>query len=126
MTAPAQYGVNVVGDVLVNRTADGVDLKAVWTEFRDLLDVWNKERTGSTDLLAFRTTATGEAVPQNVAVPSFERSTELGVPRGANVPGDASLLGYRFEDFDLAGRFSWKFLRDADLRQVESVMNGVL
>lgn len=127
MTAPhAQYGVNVVGDVLVNKTADGVDLNAVWTEFRDLLDLWNKERTSITDLLAFRTTATGEAVPQNVAVASFEQATEMGVPRAANVPGDALLLGHTFRDFDLAGRFSWKFLRDADLRQVESVMNGVL
>jgi hypothetical protein len=126
-TAPsAQYGINVVGDVLVNRTADGVDLNAVWTEFRDLLDLWNRERTSLTDLLIFKTTATGEAVPQNVAIPSFERATELGVPRGANVPGDALLLAYRFDDFDLAGRFSWKFLRDADTRQIESVMNGIL
>ena len=63
-TAPTvQYGINVVGDVLVNQTADGADLNAVWTEFRDLLALWNKERTSLTDLLIFRTTATGEAVP---------------------------------------------------------------
>jgi hypothetical protein len=126
-TAPnAQYGINVVGDVLVNQTADGVDLNAVWTQFRDLLALWNKERSSLTDLLIFRTTATGEAVPQNVQVASFERATELGVPKGANLPGDALLLGYRFDDYDLAGRFSWKFLRDADRRQVEAVMNGIL
>lgn len=126
-TAPnAQYGINVVGDVLVNQTADGVDLNAVWTEFRDLLGLWNRERTSLTDLMVFRTTATGEAVPQNVAVASFERATELGVPKGANLPGDALLLGYRFDDYDLAGRFSWRFLRDADRRQVDAVMNGIL
>ncbi|MDT5259074.1 MAG: hypothetical protein QOD10_4154, partial [Mycobacterium sp.] len=69
MTAPnAQYGVNVRGDVLVDRTADGVDLNHVWDEFRDLLQLWNTERTSLTDLLMFKTTATGEAVPQNVAV----------------------------------------------------------
>lgn len=126
-TAPnTQYGTNTGGDVLVNQTADGVDLNAVWTEFRDLLTIWNDERTRLTDLLAFRTTATGEAVPQNIAIPSFERATELGVPKGAHPPGDALLLGYPFYDFDLAGRFSWKFLRDADVRQVESVMNSIL
>jgi hypothetical protein len=57
-------------------------------------------------MLIFGTTATGEAVPQNVAIRSFEQATELGVPRSANVPGDALLLGYQFRDFDLAGRFS--------------------
>jgi len=126
-TAPnTQYGTNTSGDVLVNQTADGVDLNAVWTEFRDLLSIWNDERTRLTDLLTFRTTATGEAVPQNIAIPSFERATELGVPKGAHPPGDALLLGYNFHDYDLAGRFSWKFLRDADVRQVESVMNSIL
>jgi hypothetical protein len=35
-------------------------------------------------------------------------------------------MGYPFRDTDLAGRFSWKFLRDADRRQVEAVMNGIL
>jgi len=35
-------------------------------------------------------------------------------------------MGHPFRDTDLAGRFSWKFLRDADRRQVESVINGIL
>jgi hypothetical protein len=43
MTAP-QYGINVKGDVLVNATADGIDLNHLWDEFRDLLAIWNQER----------------------------------------------------------------------------------
>ncbi|HYY00870.1 MAG TPA: hypothetical protein VE908_15200, partial [Mycobacterium sp.] len=31
-----------------------------------------------------------------------------------------------FKDMDLASRFTWKFLRDADVRQVNSIMNSVL
>lgn len=125
MSAP-QYGTNVKDDVLVNQTSDGVDLNHVWEEFATLLDLWNRERSSLTDLLAFKTTATGEAVPQNVSVASFEEATEFGVPRSANMPGDSLLLGYQFKDLDLAGRFTWKFLRDADLRQVNAVMNGIL
>ncbi|MDT5044652.1 MAG: hypothetical protein QOG75_505, partial [Mycobacterium sp.] len=125
MTAP-QYGTNVKGDVLANQTSDGVDLNHVWEEFATLLDLWNKDRSSLTDLLAFKTTATGEAVPQNVSVASFEEATEFGVPKSANMPGDSLLLGYQFKDLDLAGRFTWKFLRDADLRQVNAVMNGIL
>jgi hypothetical protein len=126
-TAPTpQYGISVKGDVLVNQTACGVDLNALWDEFRDLLDVWNKERTSLTDLLVFDTTVSAEAVPQNGEVASFEEATELGVPKSANIPGNGLLVGYRFRDYDLAGRFGWRFLRDADVRQVRSVMDGIL
>jgi hypothetical protein len=76
--------------------------------------------------LTFKTTATAEAVPQNVATPSFEEATEHGVPKSATGPGDGLLLGYQFKDMDLASRFTWKFLRDADVRQVNSIMNSVL
>jgi hypothetical protein len=75
-----QYATLVKGDVLVNQTACGVDLNALWDEFRDLLDVWNKERTGLTDPLVFDTTVSAEAVPQNGEVASFEEATGLGVP----------------------------------------------
>ncbi|HTX96338.1 MAG TPA: hypothetical protein VME67_16630 [Mycobacterium sp.] len=125
MTTPV-YGTNQRADVLVNMTADGIDLNHLWDEFRDALDVWNAERQSVTDLLCFHTTATGEAVPQNFEVPSFEQATEYGVPKGALPPGTGLLMGYTFYDYDLAGRFSWKFLRDADSRQVRSVMDSIL
>ena len=125
MTAP-QYGIAVKGDVLVNQLADGVDLNAVWDDFAQILHIWNNERTSITDLLTFQTTVSGEAVPQTIAVDSFEDATELGVPKSAGPPGDALLLGYQFKDKDLAGRFSWRFLRDADRRQVDGILNGIL
>jgi hypothetical protein len=44
-TAPsAGYGINQRADVLVNQTADGVDLNHLWDEFADLLSVWNTEK----------------------------------------------------------------------------------
>ncbi|MDO2360993.1 hypothetical protein [Mycobacterium avium] len=119
------YGINVKGDVLVNQLADGSDLNAIYTEFADVLNVWNNERTNLTDLLKFDVTVSGEAVPQDMETGSFEEATELGVPKSASSP-TALPLGYTFKDFDLAGRFSWRFLRDADRRQVDSVMDGIL
>ena len=127
MTAPTpKMGINVKGDALVHSTADLIDLNAIWDEFRDLLDIWNHERMSLTDLLVFDTTANAEAVPQNAEIGSFEEATELGVPRSANIPGNGLIVGYRFRDYDLAGRFGWKFLRDADVRQVRAVMDGIL
>jgi hypothetical protein len=127
-TAPnPQYGISVRGDALrVASLRDGTDLDAVWQLFQDALTIWKNERSSITDLLTFKTTLHAEAVPQNFNVGSFEQATEQGVPRSANVPGNALLMGYKFKDHDLAGRFSWRFLRDADRRQVDAVINGVL
>ncbi|WP_082950291.1 MULTISPECIES: hypothetical protein [unclassified Mycobacterium] len=120
-----QYGINTKADVLVNQLADGTDLNKIWDEYAEALSAYNTERSSITDLLTFDTTAPGEAVPQNFDIGSFEESTDLGVPKGAGLPG-ALPLGYTFKDYDLAGRFSWRFLRDADRRQVDGVMNGIL
>ncbi|WP_239657106.1 hypothetical protein [Mycobacterium riyadhense] len=120
-----QYGINVQGDVLVNRLNDGTDLNAVWEEWRHLLNIWNNEKTKLTDLLIFKTTVSGEAVPQDMTIGSFEEATDLGVPKSVGSP-NALPLGYKFGDFDLASRFSWRFLRDADIRQVDAVFNGIL
>lgn len=119
------YGINVHGDVLVNQLADGSDLNAVYTEFADVLNVWNNERTSLTDLLKFNVTVSGEAVPQDMQTASFEDATELGIAKAASSP-TALPLGYTFKDKDLRGSFSWRFLRDADRRQVDSVMDGIL
>ncbi|SON62257.1 hypothetical protein MSIMFI_03778 [Mycobacterium simulans] len=119
-----QYGINVKGDVLVNQLRDGTDLNAVWDEMQTLLSLWNTERSSLTDLLTFRTTVSGEAVAQDMTLGSFEEASELGVPRSAGQP-NALPLGYTFRDFDLASRFSWKFLRDADTRQVDAIINGI-
>lgn len=127
-TAPAQYGIVGAAEVgpLLKSLGDGTDLASVWTEFIDLLDLWNKDRIALTDLLAFRTTKSGEAVPQNVSPALFEKATELGVSRAAGLPGDALMLGYKFDDYDLATRFTYRFLRSADVRQVRAIMSNIV
>ncbi|WP_258043808.1 hypothetical protein [Mycobacterium kansasii] len=123
-TGPA-HGIHTSADVLVDRTADGTDLNAMWDEFRDVLAIWNNERTSITDLLAFRTVVPAEAVPQNLAVGSFEEASELGVPKAAGV-GETIVVGFQFKDYDRASRLGWRFLRDSDIRQVRSVMDAIL
>lgn len=115
-----------LGAPVLSMLRDGTDLTAVWSEFSELLDYWNKERTKLTDLLALRTTLAGEAVPQNVTPALFEKSTELGSPRAVGTPGDSLMLGYMFDDFDLDARFSRLFLRGADVRQVRAIMDNIL
>lgn len=45
----AERGYNTEGDVLVNATADGVDLNAIWREQMAALAIFNEERTAWRD-----------------------------------------------------------------------------
>jgi hypothetical protein len=123
---PTQGGIVSSGDSLATHTADGVDLNDIWDLVIAAMDEWNNHRTQISDLLAFRTTVPGEAVPQGVSTPSFERLTEYGVPQSANVPADALILGYEFHDWGQATRFTWRALRQMTSDNVFSVINGVL
>ncbi|MCV7222951.1 hypothetical protein [Mycolicibacterium elephantis] len=123
-----QYGITTTGEVapVLSTLRDGTDLAAVWTEFSEVLDIWNKDRRKLTDLLAFRTVNAGEAVPQNITPALFEQATEIGVPQAAGTPGDSLMLGYQFTDYDIATRLTRLFLRGADVRQVRAIMDNIL
>lgn len=122
----AERGTNTQGDVLVSQTSDGTDLNTVWAEFLQTLDIYNQHRTALASLISYQTTRQIDAVPQSVAGAQFEVASEFGVPQGTRMPNDVLKLGYGFEDYDIASRFTWKYLRDADTRQVEAVHGSVL
>lgn len=122
----AERGYNTEGDVLVNATADGVDLNAIWREQMSALAIFNEERTALAKLLSYPTTLSADAVPQSLAGSSFERASEFGIPQGNRLPNDVLKLGYTFEDYDLASRYTWKFLRDSTADQVAAIFADVL
>jgi hypothetical protein len=113
-----QGGYHTAGDVLVDKTADGVPLERLWDDLRVLLDAWREKQDALTSLLAFQTTDIAEAIPQTLAKFAFEEASEFGVPK-AGQAGDSLLIGYDFRDYDRASRFTWKFLRDATARQID-------
>lgn len=114
------------GDVLVNTTADGTDLQVIWDEVAEVVKAWNAERSALTNLLTFNTTNTADAIPQSRSSDSFSESSEYGEPEGIRPPSNYSLMGYQFKDFDLATRWTWKFLRDSSAEQVRAVANYAL
>ena len=67
MTNPYSYpttkGVNVFGDVLVNMTADGVDLNLLWGEIHDALALYNEHRSAIVQLLSYPTVAVADVIP---------------------------------------------------------------
>lgn len=117
-------GTSTEGDI-VYTTSDGVDINQLWTEAQAALAVWNSGRSRLVSLLTFPVTNEIESVPQ-VGEARFERATEFGEPEGERLKIGYFQMGYDFEDYDRATRFTWRYLRDADARQVRSVTNALL
>lgn len=131
-TSPAaRYGIMSTGDildsqVLVSKTADGVDLGSLWDEFSELLDVYNNHTTKLCDLLRFPVTIPGSAVSQGLSSNDFEVATEYGAPMAAGPPVAAAVLGYRFDHYDLRSSFTWQYLSRATADEVRAVMNSII
>ncbi|MCH1867067.1 hypothetical protein [Nocardioides sp. CFH 31398] len=112
---------------ILKALADGTDLNTIWAEFAQTLDLANKRRSALVDLFTFRTTRKGESVLQSPTGSSdFERSSEYGVPQAIRAEQALLPMGYTFGWFDLATRYTWKFLADASAGQVASLHNAAL
>lgn len=124
MTAPtggrqAARGYNSAADI-ITQTVDGFDLNDLWSEFAQTVALQNAERQRLVDLLTFTATAPMERVNQ-ISSADFEEATEFGEPVGVRPTGAYFFLGYDFRWYDLAARFTWKFLADAPANQVEAI-----
>ncbi|OPX12849.1 hypothetical protein B1790_02930 [Mycobacterium sp. AT1] len=119
-------GIGSTGDALVTHTIDGVDLNTVWETVVAGFEAHNAHRSSIADLLSFRTTVPGEAIPQGVSSPPMERLTEYGIPNAANVPSNVLMLGYDFGDFGLRSAFTWQALRKMTADQVYAHVNSIM
>jgi len=118
-------GINTAGDVLVNQTADGVNLNLLWGEIRDALALYNQHRSAIVRLLSYPTVAVADVISQSMKGESFEAATEFGVPTALREPADYLRLGYNFRDYDKAIRTTWKFLREAIAEQVTAQVTRI-
>lgn len=114
-----RHGYLTEGDV-IRTTTDGIDINELWDDFQDSINIINEHLDRLVELLTFPVTQPFETVPQ-VGSTEFELATEFGVPRARKVDISFFHLSYDFEDYDARIAYSWKFLRDADSRQVEAV-----
>ena len=112
-------GYNAAGD-LITQTVDGFDLNSIWSEFQSAVAAQNATRTLIVDMLTFPVTQNVERVPQ-ISSANFEKASEYGEPRGIRPTGGYLSLGYDFDWYDLAARFTWKFLAEAPASQVEAI-----
>jgi hypothetical protein len=121
-----RHGADADIRALVSNLSDGTNLNDIWNEFQQTLDIINEQRSAVTNLLAFRTTAHMDVVAQSFEGPGFVRASEFGEPISIAAKPDALKLGYEFIDFDLAARYTWRFLRDALRSEVEMIHRQAL
>lgn len=119
----SDQGFNERSDVLV-QAADGSDLNEMWREIAATLALRNQQRNRLIDYLTFTT----DGVIDVVGVPAtgdFEVASEYGQPVG--IKGGAKFnRGYTFEFYDLAVRYTWMFIAEADRAQLQNLNNQAL
>lgn len=123
-TGDGPRGTNQAADIL-RETADGVDLNRLWNEFQRVIRMWNDEREPLINLLTFRVTGPIEEVGLPPEV-DFEEATEYGVPKGIRTGGEMFQAGYGFKWWDIAIRYTWMFLADAQSAQITALNNQAL
>ena len=118
-------GYHTQADAVVTQTRDGFDINTLWAEFQATLEIFNDRRNALVDLLSFSVTDPIERVPQVGSV-DFEDASEFGVPKSVRIKQSYFAMGYDFRDYDIGLRYTWKFIRDHDARQVQAEHNAVL
>ncbi|WP_100461638.1 hypothetical protein [Mycobacteroides abscessus] len=120
-----RHGYSDQGGVLVNKSGDGIDLDTIWAEIAGANEAYNAAQQALVNLLTFKTTTPGDAVPQAAGLPNFEPASEYGVPQSIR-QGGALPVGYTLDDFDLRVGWTWKFLRAATAAQIKDLANTAM
>ena len=112
-------GYSTSGDI-VAKTIDGFDLTAMFAEFQQTLAIVNEERAAVANFLSFPTVRSADGVAQTTTQDGFEMASEFGEPVSIAARPDISTMGTR-NDWDLATRFTARYLRDATAAEIEAV-----
>lgn len=124
-TGAPSSGFNEAGDIFT-ATIDGINLGDLWAEFQETLNMHNVYRT---QLIQYLSTAVTNIVePWWQSIPDdamFEEATEYGEPVAIRTP-EPRLRGYPLRYYDLAIRYTWRYLAEADSAQVRALNNSAL
>lgn len=123
--ADRHQGYNDARDVKVSQTSDGADLNDMWDEFQEAVSIRNEERSLIIDLLTYPVENATESVTQ-LSAAKFERAGEYSEPRGARQTSQSFWLGFSLDWYDVANRYTWRYLADATQAQVEGVHASIL
>jgi hypothetical protein len=118
-------GYNSSADILT-KTKDGRDLNALWAEYQAVITEWNSQRSSMVQFLTYPVVNIVEEVPVIGSGTDFELASEYGVPKAGRPTMSSYSVGFPFDWYDLATRFTWQFLADATQEQVDANANAAL
>lgn len=122
----SERGFNERADALL-RAADGTDLNDFWDEAQAAVAARNAQRNRIVDQLTYRVTDMAEKVTVPSGGEDFEIATEYGLPKSIKTaPGNTFWRGYDFAFFDLAVRYTWMYIAEADVRDLRAQTNAAL
>lgn len=108
----------------ITQSLDGADLNVMWREFQAAIALLNRQRDPLVNLLTYSVST----VVERVLYPTdhdFEEASEFGEPTGIRL-GTPKSLGYDFKWFDLAIRYTWMFLAEANAAQITALNSSAL
>lgn len=122
----SERGFNERADALL-RAADGTDLNDFWDEAQAAVNLRNQQRNNIIDQLTFRVTDMAEKVTVPSGGEDFEVASEYGLPKAVKTaPGNTFWRGYDFAFYDLAVRYTWMYIAEADIRDLRAQTNTAL
>lgn len=116
-------GTNEFTDV-ITQSVDGADLNTMWREFQRSTQLLNSQRDPLINRLTFQVNEPTERVMLPVSE-DFEQATEFGEPKGIRV-GPSTILGYDFQWYDVAIRYTWLFLAESTADQIRALNSEAL
>lgn len=119
----AERGYNEAADI-IRQSLDGADLNDMWREFQATLTIWNRDRSVLVNALSYTVTKLVEQIRYPIQE-DFEQATEYGEPKGIRL-GPAFNLGYSFDFYDVAIRYTWRFLAESTRDQIEALNNEAI
>jgi hypothetical protein len=124
ISGAAPLGINERADA-VRAAADGTDLNDFWNEVNQAIALRNAQRNRLIDMLTFRVVDLAEEVTLPGAA-DFEKASEYGLPKGIRTGVNRFWRGFNFDFYDLALKYTWMFLADADITQLRVLNNTAL
>lgn len=118
-------GFNQQGDV-ITQTIDGIPTNDLWLEFQRTMALRNANRQPLVSFLTYSVANPVEKIAQAVGSGDFERASEFGVPVGIRPKATSFTMGFDFEWYDAATRFTWKFLAEAPAEEIRAINAAIL
>lgn len=116
-------GYNETADLLT-RTVDGVSQDELWQEFNSTIAILNEQRSPLVQRLTFPVTVPYEEI-MPIVTEDFEKADEYAQPKGIRL-GRPWNMGYPLDYFDLATRFTFRFLGRVPASQLRAINNTAL